>query len=256
MAYGLTYSLDLERSSNQQAAAADSASLSITGNITIEGWVKLESTPASGAVWGLFTKDDLNTQRSYAVDLYNNAGSQKIRMFMSQNTAGTIFTEITFTYALPTATWVHVAIVTTIANATATRSELFIDGVSQGNGSGATAGGGASSISNGTASFVIGNYNAAFGNYYDGKVSLVRIWNTVRTSTEISNNMCNVFGTSTSGMAAEWSLDNVYTDASGNGNTLSPSGSPVFSVDTSSTCASSFTPTPLMEMMQISGGGV
>lgn len=236
MAYGLTQSLDLERSSNQQASAADSASLSITGDITIEGWVNPESLPSSGTVWGLFTKDDLNTQRSYGVDMYNNAGSQKIRMFMSQNTGGTIWTEITFTYALSTATWTHVAIVTTIANATATRCELFINGVSQGNGTGATAGGGAGSISNSTASFVVGNYNAAYGNYFDGKVSLVRVWNTTRTGTQISDNMCNVFGTSTSGMAAEWSLNNVYTDASGNSNTLSAAGSPVFASDVPSTC--------------------
>ncbi len=38
-----THSLDLELSSSQYASRADTASLSITGDITIEGWIKLES---------------------------------------------------------------------------------------------------------------------------------------------------------------------------------------------------------------------
>ena len=41
------YSLDLELSSSQYAYVADNPELSITGDITIEAWIKLEQLPST-----------------------------------------------------------------------------------------------------------------------------------------------------------------------------------------------------------------
>ena len=70
-----TYSLDLELSSSQYATAADSASLSITGDISLEAFVKLESLPAVGASEVFISKWNQNGNlRSYTFELYGISG--------------------------------------------------------------------------------------------------------------------------------------------------------------------------------------
>jgi len=61
-----TYSLDLESGSSQYATAADSASLSITGDITLETWRKPETLPTAGNEMVLISKwNEASDQRSY-----------------------------------------------------------------------------------------------------------------------------------------------------------------------------------------------
>src|SRR3990167_2884356 len=61
-----TASLDTEAGSSQYATAADSASLSITGDITLETWRKFESLPAADVEMVLLSKwDELSDERSY-----------------------------------------------------------------------------------------------------------------------------------------------------------------------------------------------
>lgn len=70
-----THSLDLELSSSQYATAADSASLSITGDITLEGYFKLESLPAVGDSEVFISKwNRSGNQRSYLFELYGVSG--------------------------------------------------------------------------------------------------------------------------------------------------------------------------------------
>src|SRR5712671_8150079 len=61
-----TYAATLVRSSSQYFSAADSPSLSITGDMTIEAWVKLASLPSSGAgAYFIISKDDAPNTRSF-----------------------------------------------------------------------------------------------------------------------------------------------------------------------------------------------
>src|SRR3990170_2884133 len=61
-----TASLDLESGSSQYATAADSASLSITGDITLETWRKPETLPTAGNEMVLISKwNEASDQRSY-----------------------------------------------------------------------------------------------------------------------------------------------------------------------------------------------
>lgn len=65
-----THSLDMEATSSMYATAADDATLSITGDITLEGCFKIESLPAVGAQMVLMSKwDELSDERSYKFDI-------------------------------------------------------------------------------------------------------------------------------------------------------------------------------------------
>ena len=67
-------SIDFESTESDQAYAADSASLSITGSLTLEGWCNFESTPGTDTAMHLFGKwvDTVN-DRSYQFRLLNSA---------------------------------------------------------------------------------------------------------------------------------------------------------------------------------------
>lgn len=70
-----TYSLDLEASSSRYATAADSASLSQTGDITLETWRKPESLPTVGTEVVLMSKwNEASDQRSYKWTVYAISG--------------------------------------------------------------------------------------------------------------------------------------------------------------------------------------
>jgi hypothetical protein len=75
-----THSLQLVRASSQYAQAADSSSLSVTGNLTIEFWVKCTTLPAIGIGCPMVFKGDYNTHNSYQTYYYNNAGTPQLAM--------------------------------------------------------------------------------------------------------------------------------------------------------------------------------
>lgn len=70
-----TNSLDLESGSSQYADRADTASLSITGNISIRAQIKTESLPAVGSSQVLVSKWNVNGNlRSYMLDIAGVSG--------------------------------------------------------------------------------------------------------------------------------------------------------------------------------------
>lgn len=226
MAYGLTKSLELNSGSSEYATANDSVSLSITGNLTMEGWVYLLSSPGSGTQYTFGSKYvSTGNQRGYSFWYYNNAGTPQFGF--TNSSTGANAAAATLNYTLSATTWTHVACVYTASTGGV---EFFVNGASVGTGSGAF-----TSIYDNTAVFQLGRENTGF--YMNGYMNLWRVWNTTRTGTQINNEKCNVLG-STTNLSAEWTLDDVYTDNSGNSNTLSAVNSPVFVTSTPSTCAS------------------
>lgn len=70
-----THWLDLESGSSQYASRADTASLSITGDLAIEATIKPESLPSVGASMVIASKWDINTNlRSYKFEIYAISG--------------------------------------------------------------------------------------------------------------------------------------------------------------------------------------
>ena len=239
MAYGLTKSVDLERGTPDYATVGDDADFDLGADWTIEAWVKIETLPTSGQEFAIVGKWlTTGDQRSYVVRLRNVSGSLYWEIVTDSNgAAGGASVYTTAAQTLSTDTWYHVAFV-----ANSGSGAIYLDGVSVGSS------GSVSTPHSGTANVAVGAERANDGsNSWDGEISLVRIWKgEARSESEINDNMCEVLG-STTNLSAEWTLDDVYTDNSGNGHTLTANGTPVFVEDVPAVCtAVAFTPKVMM----------
>ena len=231
MAFGLTKSLDLEASSSQYAQIADGSQtgLDITGDITTEGWINLESLPGDGVQYTFTSKwNNTGNQRGPIFYFDNNVGiASTYALRWGSSADGSTFVTSAVEWVPSTGVWYHIA---QAWSDTSNEVKFYVDGVQQGS---------AQTVSlagqfNNTAAWQLGA--VVGGSNFDGKMSLWRAWSTVRTESEIAANKCSVLGATTN-LQGEWTLDDVYTDNSGNGNTLTPSGSPVFATDVTDACA-------------------
>jgi len=181
-----TSAADFENTSSQYLSITDAAQtgLDLATTFTIEAWVKPESAPLSGDTWYIVSKDDF-TNRSYSF-FYRNAGGTLRLTASALNTTNE--DAYHWDIDLGTGTWKHLALTCDVGQASATTFELFLNAVSQGNGS-ADSSANISSITNSSAIFAIGSGgDLASIRYFDGQMDEVRIWNDIRTSTEISDN--------------------------------------------------------------------
>lgn len=127
--------------------------------------------------------------------------------------------------ALSTATWYHLA---AAINTTSGAWNIYVNG---------------SSVDSGTntAPFTIETnasaFNVGFGasqggdNYFDGLIDDARVWNAVRTSSQISSNYNCALAGSEANLQAYWKLDNNGNDSTANGNNLTNNNSATFSTD-------------------------
>jgi hypothetical protein len=226
-----TYSLDLELSSSQYAYRTDTASLSITGDWTIECWANVETAPGG---YYLVSKSDYGAnKRSYAVTYSDVSGDKKVQTFISADGGSTNRDRVSWVYNLGTGTWVHVAVTCDVSAAVASEFELFINGSSQGNGD-VDQDGSVSSIHDNDSNFAVGTtFNSGSPDtYYDGKLDDVRVWNDIRTGAEIAANYNKELSGSEAGLVGYWKLNNDYTDSQISGNNdLTAGNSPTFSTD-------------------------
>lgn len=233
MANTNTYSLDLESGSSQYASIADASQtgLDLSGDFTIEFWIKAEDWGASTTTRQIVTKYQGSLVGGYAINTYNNGGTIEINANIYQNNDTTVrdIYKLNITSLIPTGEWHHVAITCDISEASATTFEFFIDGKSRGNGT-AVVSGNCASIYNNSGAFYIGADNDT-GRYFDGKIDDVRVWSDVRTPSEIQANMDSELVGNETGLVGYWKLNNDYTDETSNSNDLTASGSPVFSTD-------------------------
>ena len=218
-----THSLDLETSSNQYASITDGSQtgLDITGDFTLEAWIKLETSTGE---WGVVGKYDLGSnQRSYLLTI--DAATNRPQLYFSHDGTGTLSQGIA-NYALTDGVWAHIAVAVDVS---VPLTAFYIDGSSVANASMTT---NSTSVFNSTAPFAIGGYfnSGAIAGAFDGLIDEVRVWDDIRTADEILANLyTDVSGQGN--LKGYWKLNNDYTDSSGNGNTLTATGSPVFSTD-------------------------
>ncbi len=187
MAYNLTQSMRLTKASSQYASAADSTSLDVTGNITIEGWVMMKETLGSGEYRCLVVKSTLGaSDRGYELIYGNVGGTPRILFYFFAGGTPTNFFEGYLNFTLTADTWYHVAMTCTVANSAATKMKWYINGSYVGAGTGTNTGSGATAIHNSTKPCRIGQADPlATGYYPDAQFSLVRIWDTIRTDLQI-----------------------------------------------------------------------
>ena len=184
--------------------ATNISALNILGDITVEGWFKINQMPSDWVM--LIGKGDGNANRTYGLWL-SPSGTLLWQMYGGGG-------EIATTAALVTNTWYHLA-----ANRIGNTVKIYINGVE-------VATGAASGAPNAT-TFPL---QIGYGNvhtYLNGSVDEVRVWNVGRTASEISSNM-NVEISAQAGLVAYYKFNQGVpgavntgitsaTDASGNG---------------------------------------
>jgi len=215
-----TYSLDLERNSSQYLSITDAnqTGLDIIGDFTFEAWVKIETAP-SGSTYPLITKDDQSSNRSYQFGYRDRSSNLEFYTYIEDagnNWDGSNYVNVD----LGEGTWKHVAVT---YDASAKEVKFYLNGSQQGS----TQTSLNNSVYNGTAPFRIGTLVAST-HFFDGLIDEIRVWNTVRTSTEISNNYQNELNGDETGLQGYWKLNNGYTDETTNENDITENNSPVF----------------------------
>lgn len=217
-----THSLDLERGSSQYAiTGASPTGLNVTGSFTLEAWVKLESQPSS-ALWGIMGKYKTSGGRAYDWYYRDDAGTKKFGLDLSDDGSSSSGYEITISGGLPTAEWVHIAITFTV---TSGAMEAFVNGKSVGTNTHSK-----KSIASTSAKFCVGASQEGGDQYFDGLIKDVRVFSDKRTQAEIVAD-AGTESVSDGNLVGEWNFNNSYADTSGNGNTLTPTNSPVFATD-------------------------
>lgn len=223
------YSLDLERSSSQYAYVADNSALSITGDISIEAWVKFESLPASGEYQMFVSKTGGTVGTSgYLFGVNNNSGTLR---FYCEFGDGTNLDTIVQNWTPVVNKWYHVALTVDIS----AKSYIFyVDGSSIGTQVGTNV----TAIYNNAAAFTIGDYGGT-NHRFDGLISNVRVWSDIRTAGEVLAGVYAIYTGTTDNLVGSWYNDaNDHNDDAGTNN-LTSSGSPVFSTNVPWTGANS-----------------
>lgn len=213
------HSLDLELSSSQYAYIADNASLSITGDLTIEAWVKIESLPGSDYV--IIEKGDSG---SFGYVLFiDDSNSDKLTFWFSDDGSsyGSQFSANTGFVSGDVGVWKHIAVSVDVSTPDAL---FYVNGSLVASTDDATAD---TSIFDNAENLAIGSRGDA-GLYFDGQIDDVRIWNDIRTPSEIDDNKDVILDGDEAGLVSNWRLDNNYADITSNGNHLTPVNTPTF----------------------------
>lgn len=219
-----THSLFLVAASSQYAERNDTASLSITGNLTLQGWVNFSSLPSAGNSMTFISKwTTVSNQRSYTFELKNNAGTYQLRGGISNDGTGESFSAVSWTPS--TGSWYHVAMIYTTAGGA--NFKFVVNGAQQGGDQDTADWAPVDS----TAKLVLGALEgASYSQFFDGYLDDWRIYSSARSIADVAGDY-DIELSSFSGVAGYWKLNNDYTDSSGNSNDISPVASPVFSTN-------------------------
>lgn len=220
-----THSLDLESTSTQYASITDvsQTGLDITGDMTLEAWIRAESLPSASNRMVLASKfDTTGDQRAYRLAIYNNGGVYQLEFTNSSDgtDANTYVQAYDHNYGFTTATWYHVAMT---YDSTKGIADFYVDGTYLGSVSNDNWG----NIFNSSAAFSIGT-DSVTASPFDGLIKDVRVFNDIRTASEIANDKDRQY-ISDSNLQVEWNLNNDYLDNTANNNDLTATNSPAFS---------------------------
>lgn len=155
-----TKALDFD-GSNDYVSVAHSSDLSISGAMSITAWINPDSLP--GSAYPMFVSK--RSSSGHAYQFYTNSNKLLYNNGTSAQSTGTI----------STGSWTHVAVTFDGAGGVT----FYINGSSAGTGTVAT--------TNPTNTSAVDLGRAFNGNYFDGKMDEVAIFNSELTASEISN---------------------------------------------------------------------
>lgn len=199
-----TQCTDLELSSSQYASKTTPSGITFTDDFTCEAWIKVESY---GGDMGIISRFD----GSNGFIMYV-ASTGVLRLYGD----GAATREFSTIQSLPIGKWIHVAATLDMSTGT---GAIYINGASV---SIASTGGVGTSLTQ-AGNLQVGAYNG--GNTFDGKISDARIWDVVRTATQIRDNMNQQLAGSETNLVAYFKLNGNFNDSTSNANNLTASGS-------------------------------
>lgn len=185
------------------------ASPGITNTFTAECWFKPYSAGLTGTYGSTIMGSSTGTARSYWLTLVDD----ELRLWAFQSNASQLWTSTNLD--IQVGTWYHVA-VTAVRNGA---FNVYLNGQLVGSGT-------AGNFTDMNNQLTLGDLRPGRGLAFHGLLDEVRIWNVVRTQTEIANNMNTIISPYPSSLLGYWPLDSangstVYdmTTPSQNGNT-------------------------------------
>lgn len=223
--------LTLVAASSQYASIAGGSQtgLNITGSVSIDAWVKLTGNVGVGNDCCIISRGNraaLGTF-AYSFDFQHPAGNNILAFNITDGTnndstqisAGNITANV----------WHHIAFV---FNAGAKTVQAYVDGATYGTAQTTVSG----AINSGSFVEYVGGENiTTVQQFMNGEMNDVRVWNTALSSGQVSALYTSPCAVTTTNCVAWWAFDNAYTDSI-NGNTLTGSGTPTFTTDTSYIC--------------------
>ena len=208
-----TQCADLEASSSQYASKSSPSGITFTTTFSAEAWIKLESYGLGGIVG----RRNASTEGwSFGVDGSGAVSLLGLRIASNNKS-------ISSYQSVPLGRWVHVAAVLDMTAGDTSAQKIFIDGVEVPRSYTLT--GTATAIVQGTTDLTIGSEKSSGADFFDGKLSDVRVWSDIRTATEIKDNMNQALAGTETGLVAYFPLNGDFTDGTSNSNDLTASGS-------------------------------
>jgi Concanavalin A-like lectin/glucanases superfamily/Ig-like domain CHU_C associated len=205
--------LNFVKTSSQYVNVPHSASINLGATFTMEAWVRY-----SGASSTIIDKGNYNFL--WSLNANNNGNKMG---FYTRNTAAWVYS----TGTVPENTWTHVAITLNAGTLT-----FYINGVASGTATVA--------FSQDTEPMNIGRQQptACVCNHFNGSMDELRLWNVVRTPSQIQTNMSKSVPNNNAGLVAYYKFDEgtgtTTADASGNGNNGTLVNSPTRQVPSTS----------------------
>lgn len=234
-AVGNTHSINLVASSSQHMSAADSSSLSIAGNITVEAWIKPSSLPnGQTMIIASKTNPQSDINRGGWIFMLTDVGGGDIRLQAQVSDGASVGSERADNIGLTNLaapafnnTWVHVAF--DWVAGTGNRPHVYINGVDDGSFSSIAD---SNSILNSSVPLYLGALSGTSG-FFDGLVDEVRVWNIARGAVNISTSLNQELAGNEFGLAAYWKLNSDgAVDYTTNGNNFTNVNSATYSTDT------------------------
>lgn len=202
-----TQCADLEASSSQYGGKSSPTGITFTDDFTVEAWIAPESRGVQQRIIGR-----ISGTNGWHVGI-TAAGVVYIEIQPGAGTSRSVTTNV----MVALHKWTHVA---ASMDASAGTTTIYINGVST------------AVISSGSASSLTQagdlQVGAAGGTgFFDGKLSDVRLWNVVRTQTQIRDNMNQQLVGNESNLIAYYKLSGDLNDSTSNANNLTASGGAV-----------------------------
>ncbi|MCK5020305.1 MAG: LamG domain-containing protein [Candidatus Peribacteraceae bacterium] len=217
-----TESIDLESGSTQYLSITDAlqTGLDITGDMTIEFWLKPESLAANMCIVAKW--DSGSNQRGYRVEFQ---GTDVMDFAVSSDGTDGNTTTATWDTGLTNGQWDHWAIT---YDASAGTCAFYLNGATDGTGASLK-----TAIHDSTSGFFVGirKVTGSPSSPTDGLVDEVRIWNDIRTSGEISANYDKQLVGDEAGLVGYWQLNDDLLDQTANDNDLTNNNAATFSTD-------------------------